>query len=338
MATLVVDKAPTLDDAALAAEAMAAADRHIVRVVVFGSVAKSTQQPGSDIDFIAITAAHQDAGTDSGVTAYALRQAAEAAIGQRCEVILTTIGGWEWSLEHARSSVFGEAQAHGITLFERPCLPSAPSAEETAMSRDDWALALKDLEEAHRKNQELVRILKSIPAETAAGEWFPADRNNTYESALESAHMSIEKSLTALGRLYLRRYLDYTHDIDAMARQLRSTPSGFFVDAVLETLETAEDDGSHTNWRLAPYLSGSDSFQQMISPENAADHIHAAANLLEHAITIATNSPLRPTPIPPDTATTLTRLTATITHLRHHADPIYLQTGALPSDGERYDS
>ena len=331
MATLVVDKAPTLDDAALAAEAMAAADPDVVRVVVFGSVAKQVQRPESDIDLIVITSAPRAGGTDHRAAEYALRQAAEAATGQRCEVILTTIGEWEWNLEHARSSVFGEAHAHGITLMQRPCQPPAPWVEETPVLRDDWGLAFKDLEEAHRKNLELVRILDSIPGKAAAGEWSSADRYYACESALESAHMSIEKSLTALGRLYLRRYLDHTHDIDAMARQLRSTPSGSFVDAVLDTLETAEDDGSHTNWRLAPYLSGSDSFQQMITPENAADHIHAAANLLEHAIAVATASPLRPTPIPPDTTTTLTRLATTITHLRHHADPTYLQTGALPS-------
>ena len=317
---------------------MAAADPDVVRVVVFGSVAKQTQRTESDIDLIVITATPRVASTDHRAAEYALRQAAEAATGQRCEVILTTIGEWEWNLEHARSSVFGEAHAHGTTLMQRPSPPPAPWAEETAVLRDDWGLALKDLEEAHRKNLELVRILESIPGKAAAGEWSSADRYYACESALESAHMSIEKSLTALGRLYLRRYLDHTHDIDAMARQLRSTPSGSFVDAALDTLETAEDDGSHTNWRLAPYLSWSDSFQQMITPENTAAHIHAAANLLEHAIAVATASPLRPTPIPPDTTATLTRLATTITHLRRNATPTYLQTGALPSGQDQYDS
>ena len=336
MATLVVDKAPTLDDAARAAEAIAEADSHIVRVVVFGSVAKQTQKAGSDIDLIAVTAAHQAAGSKRGAAEYTLRQAAEAACGIKCEVILTTIGEWEWNLEHARSSVFGEAHAHGTTLMQRPSPPPAPWAEETAVLRDDWGLALKDLEEAHRKNLELVRILESIPGETATGEWYPADRDNAYESALESAHMSIEKSLTALGRLHLRRHLDHTHDIDAMARQLRSTPSGSFVDAVLDTLETAEDDGSHTNWRLAPYLSGSDSFQQMITPENTADHIRAAADLLEHALAATAKSPLRPRPIPTDAATTLNRCAQPIDHLHHHANPEYLRTGAMPNSPQQY--
>ena len=51
--------------------------------------------------------------------------------------------------------------------------------------------------------------------------------------------MSIEKSLTAPGRLHLRRYLDNTQNIDSMADKLRPTPSGPFVDSVLETLDTA---------------------------------------------------------------------------------------------------
>lgn len=201
------------------------------------------------------------------------------------------------------------------------------------MQRDDWALALKDLEKAHRKNLELVRILKSIPGETAAGEWSPADRDYAYESALESAHMSIEKSLTALGRLHLRRHLDNHHNIDAMAAKLRPTPSGPFVDAVLETLDTAEKDGSHTNWRFAPYLGHSDSFQQMITPENTAAHIRAAADLLEHALAATAESALRPTPIPTDDATTLNRCAEPIDYLRHHADPDYLRAGAPTSTG-----
>ncbi|MDE0117063.1 MAG: nucleotidyltransferase domain-containing protein [bacterium] len=338
MATLVVDKAPTLEDAARAAEAIAEHDPHVVRVVVFGSVAKQTQRPGSDIDIIAISDASRSLGEGRGAAEYALRQAAEAACGIKCEVILTTIGEWEWSLEHARSSVFGEAHAHGITLFERPCPPSAPSAEETVMSRDDWGLALKDLEEAHRKNLELLRILKSIPGEAATGEWLPADRSYTYESALESAHMSIEKCLTALGRLHLRRYLDNTHNIDIMAGKLRPTPSGPFVDSVLEMLDTAEDDGSHTNWRLAPYLGQSDSFQQMITPENTAAHIRAAADLLEHALAAIANSALRPTPIPAGDATILNRCAEPIDYLRHHATAHYLQTGApLPTTEEVFE-
>lgn len=331
MATLVVDKAPTLDDAAQAAEAMAAADSHIVRVIVFGSVAKQTQRADSDIDLIAVTRA---ASTDHSTAQYALRQAAEAACGIKCEVILTTIGEWEWNLEHARSSVFGEAHVHGITLMQRPCSPPAPWAEETAVLRDDWGLALKDLEGAHRKNQELVRILKSIPGETASGQWSPADRNHTYESALESAHMSIEKSLTALGRLHLRRYLDNTHNIDIMAAKLRPTPSGPFVDAVLDTLDTAERDGAHTNWRLAPCLGQSDSFQQMITPENTADHIRAAADLLEHALAAIANSPLRPSPIPTEEAATLNRCAQTIDYLRPHANSGYLRTGTLSPSAE----
>lgn len=330
MTTLVVDKAPTLEDAARAAEAIAGHDPHVVRVVVFGSVAKRTQTPGSDIDIIAVSDASRSLGEGRGAAEYALRQAAEAACGIKCEVILTTIGEWEWSLEHARSSVFGEANAHGVTLMERPCPPPAPSAEETAVLRDDWGLALKDLEQAHRKNQELVRIIKSIPDEAATGEWLPADRDNTYESALESAHMSIEKSLTALGRLHLRRHLDNTHNIDIMAGKLHLTPSGPFVDSVLETLDTAEDDGSHTNWRFAPYLGQSDSFQQMITSENTAAHIRAAANLLEHALVAIAKSALRPTPIPTDAATTLNRCAEPIDYLRHHATPDYLQTGAPP--------
>ena len=330
MATLVVDKAPTLEDATRAAEAIAEHDPHIVRVVLFGSVAKRTQRPGSDIDIIAVNDASGLLGEGRGAAEYALRQAAEAACGIKCEVILTTIGDWEWSLEHARSSVFGEANAHGITLMQRPCPPSAPSAEETAMSRDDWGLALKDLEEAHRKNLELARILKSVPGETAAGEWHPANRDNTYLSALESAHMSIEKSLTALGRLYLRRYLDNTHNIDIMVGKLRPTPSGPFVDSVLETLDTAEKDGSHTNWRFAPYLGQSESFQQMTTPKNTAAHIRAAANLLEHALAAIAESALRPIPIPTDDAAILNRCAQPIDYLRHHATPHYLQTGAPP--------
>ena len=329
MATLVVDKAPTLEDGARAAEAIAENDPSVVRVVVFGSVAKGTQQPESDIDIIVIIGKSWPPAENRGAAQYALRQAAEAACGIKCEVILTTIGEWEWNLEHARSSVFGEAHAHGITLFERPCPPSAPSAEEIAVLRDDWGLSLKDLEAAHRKNLELVRILKSIPGETAEGEWLLADSAYTYESALESAHMSIEKSLTALGRLHLRRHLDSHHNIDAMAAKLRPTPSGPFVDAVLETLGTAEDDGSHTNWRFAPYLGQSESFQQMVTPENTAAHIRAAADLIEHSLAAAAKSHMRPTPIPAEAAATLNRCAEPIDYLRHHADPDYLQTGAL---------
>ena len=334
MVTLVVDKAPTLEDAACAAEAIAAADPHIARVVVFGSVAKRTQKPGSDIDIIVIAGTSWRPVEDRGAAQYALRQAAEAACGIKCEVILTTIGEWEWSLEHARSSVFGEAHAHGITLVQRPCPPSAPSAEETAMSRDNWGLALQDLEGAHCKNLELVRIIKSIPGETAAGEWHPADRDNTYLSALESAHMSIEKCLTALGRLHLRQHLDNHHDIDAMATKLRPTPSGPFVDAVLDTLDTAEKDGFHTNWRFAPYLGRSDSYRQMTTPQNTAAHIRAAAILLEHALATIANSALRPSPISTDDAAILNRCAEPIDYLRHHATPDYLQTGSSPPTTE----
>lgn len=327
MATLVIDNAPTLDDAVLAAEAIAEHDPHIVRVVVFGSVAKRTQRPGSDIDIIAINDASRPLGEGRGAAEYALRQAAEAACGIKCEVILATIGEWEWSLEHARSSVFGEAHAHGITLMQRPCPPSAPSAEEIAMSRDDWGLALQDLEEADRKNQELVLVLKSLTGELASGQWNAAKHRNAYVSALESAHMSIEKSLLALGRLHLRQHLDNTHNIDAMAGKLRPTSSGPFIDSVLETLDTAEKDGSHTNWRFAPYLGRSDSFQQMTTPENTAAYIRAAANLIEHALAATANSDLRPTPIPTDAAAILNRCAEPIDYLRHHATAHYLQTG-----------
>ncbi len=330
MATLVVDKAPTLEDAALAAEAIAEHDPHVVRVVLFGSVAKRTQRPDSDIDFIVIAGTSWRPVENRGAAQYALRQAAEAACEIKCEVILATIGEWEWSLEHARSSVFGEAHAHGIILFERPCPPSAPSAEETAMSRDDWSLALQDLEEADRKNEELVRILKSLPGGLTPGQWNTAKRRNAYVSALEAAHMSIEKSLTALGRLHLRRHLDNTHNIDIMAGKLRPTPSGPFVDSVLETLDTAEDDGSHTNWRFAPYLGRSDSYRQMTTPENTAAHIRAAADLLEHALAAIAKSALRPTPIPTDDATILNSCAEPIDYLRHHATPDYLQTGTQP--------
>ena len=175
-------------------------------------------------------------------------------------------------------------------------------APETSVLRDDWGLALEDLEGAHRKNLELVRILKSAPSEMAAGEWFPAGCENTYESALESAHRSIEKCLTALGRLHLRRHLDNTHDIEVMAGKLRPTPSGPLVDATLDTLRT---------------------------PDNTAAHIRAAADLLEHALAATAKSPLRPIPIPVDAAATLNRCAEPIDCLRHHATPDYLQTGAL---------
>ncbi|MCY4272486.1 MAG: nucleotidyltransferase domain-containing protein [bacterium] len=330
MATLVAHRAPTLDDAALTAEAIAGHDPRVLRVMVFGSVAKQAQKPGSDIDIVVVSSPHRSCVDDRGAVEYALRQAAEAACGLKCEVILATIGEWEWSLDHARSSVLGEAHACGITLFERPCPSSALCAGETVMPRDDWGLALGDLEGAHRKNLELVRILKSVPGEAAAGKWHSADRDNTCLSALESAHMSIEKSLTALGRLHLRRYLDNTHNIDAMAEKLRPTPSGPLVDRVLGTLDTAECDGSRTNWRLAPYRGQSDSFQQMITAQNTATHIRAAADFLDHALAVTAKSALRPSPIPTDAAATLNRCADPIDYLRHHATPDYLQTATPP--------
>ena len=168
-------------------------------------------------------------------------------------------------------------------------------APATSVLRDDWGLALEDLEGAHRKNLELVRILKSVPSEMAAGEWCPGDCENTYESALESAHRSIEKCLTALGRLHLRRHLDIHQGVDAMAGKLRSTPSGSLVDATLDTLRT---------------------------PENTAAHICAAANLLEHTLAVTVASVLRPIPIPVDAAATLNRYTEPIDYLRHHATAV----------------
>ena len=93
---------------------------------------------------------------------------------------------------------------------------------------------------------------------------------------------------------------------------------------------TAERDGTHTNWRFAPYLGQSDSFQQMITPDNTAAHMRAAADLLEHALATTAKSALRPIPIPTDAAATLNRCAEPIDYLRHHATPDYLQTGALP--------
>ena len=167
------------------------------------------------------------------------------------------------------------------------------------MSRDDWGLALQDLEEADRKNLELVRILKSIPGETADGEWLPANRRNAYVSALEAAHMSIEKSLTALGRLHLRRHLDNHHDIDAMAAKLRPTPSGPFVDALLATLDTAEDDGSHTNWRFAPYLGRSESYCQMTTPRTPPPTYAPPPTSLSTLLPPPLSHPCAPPPSPP---------------------------------------
>ncbi|WP_419918078.1 nucleotidyltransferase domain-containing protein [Candidatus Poriferisocius sp.] len=330
MVMLVARGAPTVGDAARAAEAIAAADPGIVRVVVYGSVAKQSQDDDSDIDIVAITSSTSAPGEGHEAARYGLRQAAEAACGIRCDVLLINIGEWEWVAEHARSSVFGEARAHGLTLWERPCPPAVPSAGECLMARDDWLLAIADLRVAGRKNRELARTLKSIPRWVAEGEWGVEDRQDACESMLEVAHMSIERSLLALGRLHLRRYLDNHHNIDAMAHQLRLTPSGSFVEALLGDLDTAEKDGKHTNWRFSPYFGSSDSFRVMITPENTADHIGVAAGLIEHAITCVEESPMRHHPVPTYAANTLTRAWEPIGFLRRHATPDYLREGVLP--------
>lgn len=103
--------APTLEAAQRAAEAVA--DQGAVRVLLFGSLARGTPGPDSDIDLVAIFADLGDYSERRAVR-HRLEEAAEAAAGHRVDLHVTDFP--EWAKRTTEVTASFEASITGETL------------------------------------------------------------------------------------------------------------------------------------------------------------------------------------------------------------------------------
>lgn len=137
---------PTLEDARRAATALESA-LDPGEVLLFGSVARGAQGPGSDIDLVLV---FDDLGdyANRRQIAESAKQTVLRSTGYGCDVRVTDRPEWEIRAKRCRSTFEAHIAAHAITLGSRPPRCDVDWSKEIGMAPSDAEQAAHSLANA----------------------------------------------------------------------------------------------------------------------------------------------------------------------------------------------
>ena len=243
--TLTAAKAgPTLDDARRAAAALAEAG--VSQVLLFGSVARGTQNSGSDIDLVAIFddldySIRYDHKSE-------LASAAGRAAGQSVDVHVTDRP--EWAVRSRRlATTFERRVAAEVIVLHEEAGGDVNWSKEIGLPNTDHGEAAKSLLNTHQALGVLIGLLQPTLRETDALEdrdpddylWALAVRLRGVCSQAQSA---LETALKSLLHLYGHEPPPLTHDLVKLATRIPEPVRG---DVLGLLREVTLDDAS--KWR-----------------------------------------------------------------------------------------
>ncbi len=192
---------PTLEDAQRAAVALGEA-LDAGEVLLFGSVARGAQVPGSDLDLVLV---FDDLGdyADRRLIAERARQTVQGATGFGCDVRVTDRPEWEIRSKRCRSTFEAHIASHAVTLASRPPRGSIDWEKEIEMAPSDADQAARSLNNAVNALTKLLLALEPSTKERdalLAGDPREADslKHSRLLGVCEQSQTVMETSLKAL--------------------------------------------------------------------------------------------------------------------------------------------
>lgn len=209
--------APTLDDARRAAASVSELDPGMV--LLFGSVARGEQRPGSDLDLCLVFDDLGDYSQRRRLIADARRRICDAT-GFAADVKVTDRAEWRKRTVECKSSFERHIASHAVSLTSRPPARPIDYAKEIGMAPSDAAQAEGAL--ANTLNA-LTSLNRQLPADSTELEArSSADLARIKQSRLldicASAQSVMETALKSLIHALEGDHPDRTHDIGGLIR------------------------------------------------------------------------------------------------------------------------
>ena len=232
-------RAPSIEDAHLAAAAVAAAGAS--RVLLFGSVARGDQTADSDIDLVAIFDDLDYAARWS--TRLALQATATEAAGRHVDVRVTDWPEWTVRSEVVTTSLEHRIAASAVVVCDRPS-QHVNWHKEIALPATDEAEATASLGNTNHSLQNLENELYPSRAEQAAvADGDPAQHTTALTRRVGSlcahAHLVLENSLKTLIHHRGEAGPPRTHHLDVLVGHLEG-PTRRAAERFLEPLDPAD--------------------------------------------------------------------------------------------------
>ena len=201
MALLHSQRRPTLDDAR---EAAAVLEKALdpAEVLLFGSVARGTQNPDSDLDLILVFDDLGDYSTRRDIAGQA-SDAVRAATGLISDVRVTDRPEWEVRSKQCKSTFEAHIASHAVTLRSRPPNSDIDWDKEIGMAPTDERQAAAGLENTTNALNNLLHLLSPSNHESdalAAGDHRYADSmtHSRMLSVCAQSQTAMETSFKAL--------------------------------------------------------------------------------------------------------------------------------------------
>ncbi|MCQ3810527.1 MAG: nucleotidyltransferase domain-containing protein [Acidimicrobiia bacterium] len=206
---------PTLEDARRAAASIADLDPGMV--LLFGSVARGEQRPGSDLDLCLVFDDLGDYSQRRSLVADACRRISDAT-GFAADVKVTDRAEWRKRSVECKSSIERHIASHAVQLASRPPARPIDYAKEIGMAPSDAAQAAGALTSTLKALDSLNARLPADETEREATD--PADAARMKHSRMldicASAQSVMETALKALIHALEGDHPDRTHDIGGL--------------------------------------------------------------------------------------------------------------------------
>lgn len=210
--------APTLEAAQRAAEAVA--DQGAVRVLLFGSLARGTCGPDSDIDLVAIFADLGDYSERRAVR-HRLEEAAEAAAGHRVDLHVTDFPEWTKRTTEVTASFESSITGETLVLADRELSVTPDWGKEIGLMDNNLDEAGQRFNDTGTHMRELANHLLpdefEVMARAEDGEPY---RLNRMRQICGDASRAIENALKTLVALEGTSPLK-VHNINGLLAQMR---------------------------------------------------------------------------------------------------------------------
>ena len=284
---------PTVDDARAAAAAVAERVPEVVRIGLFGSVARGDAGPHSDIDLLVVVE-DLDYPVDRPRLAGEVHGAARRATPYPVGVVVTDVTEWA-RRSSLRTTIEREISRGLLTLYDNGDERRLSVAWEKAMEK-----ASTDLGEAY------VRLGEAAAAYRGALRWLtPSSAENKarrsrdrlhavylaerHRSLLADLDMVLETSLKAMHHALGESVPDWTHKLAVLANGLPAGPEHTRALEILNPLRVESLPPEHrgpedleeifTNWRIHGTYSSASLASLYLPPERVDAYLDAADRL-----------------------------------------------------------
>lgn len=201
MAVVSERRSPTIDDARAAARHLSAV-LDPAEVLLFGSVARGTQDQNSDLDLILVFDDLDDYANRRKLAVRAMDAVAEVT-GVGCDVRITDRPEWETRTRRCASTFEAHIASHAITLATRPPRSAIHWDKDIGMAPTDEQQAAASLENTVHALNSLLPLLRPSAHESdalSAGDARYADdmRHSRLLNVCAQAQAAMEAALKAL--------------------------------------------------------------------------------------------------------------------------------------------